>query len=99
MLFSLGITETTHCQITAEDIIHHNVFHLKQYFGDRTLPVSSGKKPTHLGQTDRTSPFDHQSQHEAGYVNQTQHKPPVGVKANISKHHTHVYLSMSSLLF
>jgi hypothetical protein len=75
-----------------EDIIHHNVFHLKQYFGYRTLPVSSGK----LGQTDRSSPFGHQSQHEAGYVNQTQHKPPVAVKTNISKHHT--CLSISCLL-
>jgi hypothetical protein len=35
-------------------IIHHPIFYLKQCFGFWTLPLSLGKRPTHLGSAGRT---------------------------------------------
>jgi hypothetical protein len=32
-------------------------FYLKQHIGNWTLPLSSGKRPTHLGSVDRASPY------------------------------------------
>jgi hypothetical protein len=38
--------------------------------------------------------FGHQKQHKAGYINQTQQKPHVGVKTKLLKRHVHKTLHL-----
>jgi hypothetical protein len=46
-----------HTFIDLLHIIHRPMFYLKQYFGNWTLPPSSGTKPTKLESIDRATPY------------------------------------------